>query len=188
MIFEKHSNLSGQHAFLSASGYHWLFYDDEKLLDVYEKHLAKEKGTKLHALAAELIDMGIKLPDSPQTLNRYVNDAIGFKMTTEQVLFYSIDCFGTADAICFRNNVLRIHDLKTGSAPTSMNQLLVYAALFCLEYKYKPSELDDIILRIYQNDEIQEMHATAADIVPVMDKIVTFSKKLHRYRREVMGI
>jgi hypothetical protein len=54
------------------------------------------KGTQLHNLAAMLITMGQKLPRNTKTLNRYVNDCIGFRMKPEQVLFYSIHAFGTA--------------------------------------------------------------------------------------------
>ena len=52
-----------------------------------------------------------------------------------------------------------------------MEQLEIYAALFCLEYKVKPSDIE-IELRIYQNDEILVHNPTAEDIVPIMDKIV----------------
>ena len=92
-------------------------------------------------------------------------------MSPEVVLYYSDYFFGTADSICFRNNFLRIHDLKTGAHPAKMEQLEIYAALFCLEYKIKPSEIN-IELRIYQNDEILVHNPTAEDIVPIMDKIV----------------
>ena len=133
MNFNNHSNLEGMHAFLGASKYHWVNYSDEKLVSTYQKHLATLKGTELHDFAARCIKLGQKLPKSKKTLNNYVNDAIGFKMTPEQVLFYSVNCFGTADAISFRNGVLRIHDLKTGVTPAHMEQLMIYAALFCLE-------------------------------------------------------
>ena len=105
----------------------------------------------------------------------YVNDAIGYKMVPEQVLYYSDNCFGTADAISFRGNLLRIHDLKTGVIPAHMEQLEIYAALFCLEYKFKPSDIE-IELRIYQSDEILYHKPTSEDIVPIMDKIITFDK------------
>lgn len=141
------------------------------------------KGTALHELAAKLIELGQKLPKSKKTLNMYVNDAIGFKMKPEQVLYYSNNCFGTADAISFRNNILRIHDLKTGFTPAHMEQLLIYAALFCLEYKVKPSEIQ-FELRIYQNDEIAIMNPTAEDIVPIIDKIITFDKVIEKIKRE----
>ena len=183
MIFNNHSNLRGSHAFLGASKYHWINYDDAKLIDSYRKFLAVQKGTELHDFAATCIKLGQKLPKSPKTLNSYVNDAIGFKMTPEQVLYYSDNCFGTADAIIFRNNLLRIHDLKTGVTPAHMEQLEIYAALFCLEYNKKPGEIE-MELRIYQNNEIVVHHPTADDILPIMDKIVTFDKIIEKLKME----
>ena len=183
MNFAKHSNLEGVHAFLGASKYHWLNYDEEKLIYTYKTHLAKMKGTELHEFAAMCIKLGQKLPKSKKTLNMYVNDAIGFKMQPEQPLYYSDNCFGTADAISFRNGLLRIHDLKTGSTPARMEQLLIYAALFCLEYKIKPGEIE-FELRIYQSDDILICNPTAEDILPVMDKIVAFDKVINRIKQE----
>ena len=119
----------------------------------------------------------MKQPRSKKTLYAYVNDAIGYKMDTEVVLFYSPRFFGTADAICFRNNFLRIHDLKTGKTSVHMEQLEIYAALFCLEYQVKPGEID-MELRIYQNNEILVHNPTAEDILPIMDKIVHLDKLL----------
>ena len=130
MIFNKHSALEGQHAFLGASKYHWINYDESKVAESYSKFLATQKGTELHDFAARCITLGQKLPKSQKTLNMYVNDAIGFKMVPEQPLFYSENCFGTTDAIAFRNRMLRIHDLKTGVIPAHMEQLEIYAALF----------------------------------------------------------
>lgn len=183
MNFNKHSNLEGQHAFLGASKYHWINYSEEKVADAYAKFLATVRGTQLHAFAAQCILLGQKLPKSQKTLNLYVNDAIGYKMTPEQVLYYSPNCFGTADAISFRNNFLRIHDLKTGEAPTHMEQLMVYAALFCLEYRVRPSEIE-MELRIYQHDGVLVHNPTVADILPIMDKIVTFSKVIDKIKEE----
>lgn len=170
MQFNKHSSLEGLHAFLGASKYHWLNYDEEKLRQSYLGYKTTLLGTRKHAVAAELIDMRIKLPNNRQTLNRYVNDAIGFKMTPEQPLVYSSNCFGTADAISFRNDFLRIHDLKTGVTPASMQQLYIYAALFCLEYNYDPKEIG-IELRIYQNNDVLVERPDPDDICDVMDKI-----------------
>lgn len=175
MNFLKHSDLAGKHAFLSASKYNWINYDDEKLVRTYKKQQAVYQGTLLHDLAYRCISLGQKLPDVQKTLNMYVNDAIGYKMTPEQVLFYSENCFGTADAISFRNKELRIHDLKTGSSKTHIEQLMVYAALFCLEYKKKPGNIK-IELRIYQNNEILVHNPEADEIGPIMDKIIRFDK------------
>ena len=171
MNFNKHSMLEGQHAFLGASKYHWINYDDEKIATAYKNHLATLKGTQLHEFAAQCIRLGQKLPRSEKTLNMYVNDAIGYKMIPEQILVYSENCFGTADAILFRNNFLRIHDLKTGVIPAHMEQLIIYAALFCLEYHIKPGEIETE-LRIYQNNDVQIANPTAEDILLVMDRII----------------
>lgn len=183
MNFNQHFNLAGRHAFLGASKYHWVNYDDDKLVDTYSKFLAVQRGTELHDIAAKLIKLGLKQPKSKKTFNMYVNDAIGYKMTPEQVLYYSDNCFGTADSISFRNGLLRIHDLKTGVTPAHMEQLMIYAALFCLEYKIKPSEID-MELRIYQSDEVVVHNPEVDEIVPIMDKIVTFDKILTRIKSE----
>lgn len=186
MIFKRHSNLEGTHSFLSASNYHWVTDDLERLEQRYRTHLARQRGTLLHAFAEQCIRLGQKLPDLPITLNMYVNDAIGYGMTPEVVLFYSDFAYGTADTISFRNGVLRIHDLKTGDNPASMTQLHVYAAYFCLEYNYKPYEIE-IVTRIYQNDEIIEDHPGPDKIVPIMDKLKTFTKRLTEINREELG-
>lgn len=183
MNFNKHSNLEGQHAFLGASRYSWINYSENKLADSYSKFLAAQKGTVLHDFAARCISLGQKLPKSNKTLNMYVNDAIGFKMIPEQILYYSDNCFGTADAIIFRNDLLRIHDLKTGETPAHMEQLEIYAALFCLEYRKKPSDIN-IELRLYQSDDILISTPTAEDIVPIMDKIVTFDKIISKMKSD----
>ena len=183
MNFNKHSNLEGQHAFLGASKYHWINYSDSKIVEAYNNYMAAQKGTELHEFAKKCIELGIRLPKTRQTLNMYVNDAIGFKMTPEQILYYSDNCFGTADTIAFRNRFLRIHDLKTGVTKTHMEQLRIYAALFCLEYNIKPSDID-IELRIYQNDEILIDNPSAEEIVRIMDKIITSDKIITKIRCE----
>lgn len=183
MNFNKHSNYEGLHAFLGASKYHWINYDENKLASSYSNHLATLKGTKLHEFAAQCIQLGQKLPKSQKTLNMYVNDAIGFKMTPEQILLYSDNCFGTADAISFRKDFLRIHDLKTGVIPAHIEQLEIYVALFCLEYNIKPGNIG-IELRIYQNDQILYHNPTAEEIVPIMDKIITFDKVIDKIKEQ----
>lgn len=181
MNFNIHSNLEGQHAFLSASKYHWINYDEEKLAAVYERYLAIQRGTQLHDFAKQCILLGQKLPRSKKTLNQYVNDAIGYRMTPEQVLYYSDNCFGTADAINFKDNFLRIHDLKTGDTPASFHQLEVYAALFCLEYRIKPFDMD-MELRIYQHDDVQIYIPDPKDILRITDKIITFDKRIDKIK------
>ena len=68
MRWNKHSRLEGQHAFLGASQYSWLNYDEDKLVDKYYNFLATLRGTQLHELAAKLIEeaglKGFALDDS----------------------------------------------------------------------------------------------------------------------------
>ena len=183
MQFNNHRNLSGQHAPFSPSQSSWLRYDDEKALEVYQNKKADEMGTRLHEWAKQTIDLGIKQPKSRKTIYAYVNDAIGFKMDTEVVLFYSERFFGTADAISFRNGMLRIHDLKTGKTTVHMEQLMIYAALFCLEYKVKPEEIE-MELRIYQNDQVIFHNPTPDEISNIMEQIVRLDKLLSKVDRE----
>lgn len=189
MRFNPHLNQQGKHAFLGASKYNWLNYSDDKLIQVFINMQAKERGTRIHALASELISLGVKLPSRKKTLNMYVNDAIGFGMTPEQVLYYSDYCFGTADAIIFdeRKKMLRIHDLKTGVTEAHIEQLEIYAALFYLEYgewvRFTPND-ENTELRIYQNDQILVHHPESSDILDIADKIVKFSKMLEEIDKE----
>ena len=180
MNFNRHSDLTGRHATLSASKPHWVNYDDAKLANWFKSQLAAKEGSELHEIAANLIKKGIKLPRNNKTLNRYVNDAIGFRMTAEQILFYSYNCFGTADAITYREiegvSELRIFDLKTGISPANMRQLMIYAALFGHEYELRPFEIDLIDLRIYQNDDVVSYEPPREDITMIMDRMVTADK------------
>ena len=200
--FNNHDRLRGRHAVLTPSQPYWLDYTEEQLEQSYRSKYAQSIGTAAHELAETLITEGIKVKKTDKTLllvhllqnsipraaididrlffnfMNYVNDAIGFGLTPEQILYYSENCFGCADAISFKKNFLRIHDYKSGVTPAKMDQLLVYAALFCLEYGIKPSDLDGCELRIYQNDEVIKANPTAEDILPVMDIIIRQSKYL----------
>ena len=184
MNFNQHYKLEGLHAPFSPSQPSWLRYSDDRATEVYLSKKAAEMGTKLHKWAQDTINLAIKQPKSKKTIYSYVNDAIGFKMDTEVILYYSDRFFGTADSISFRKNLLRIHDLKTGVKPVKMEQLMVYATLFCLEYKIKPGDIE-IELRIYQNDEIIFHNPTAEEILPIMDKIIHLNKLLEKIDEEV---
>ena len=181
MNFNQHSDLKGQHAFLGASKYHWLNYDDDKLIFTYQKAEALKRGIELHEFAATCIRLNQNLPRTRKTLNMYVNDCIGYKMTPEQVLYYSENCFGTTDAISFRKDVLRISDLKTGETPAKIEQLEIYAALFCLEYGIKPVDIL-IDLKIYQNNEVLVHQPEVDEIVPIMDTIIHFDKIINQIK------
>ena len=212
MNFEKHSELIGTHAFLSPSQNAWTNYTEEKLIQRYLNAKAVERGTLLHAYACDAITLNRHQPRSKETLCMYVNDALGYRMEPEQRLFYSYNCYGTADAICYRNNTLRIHDLKTGETEAHMKQLYIYAALFCLEYQQKvdelrkkgfgdidiarkldlrpeeihfdPARMNDIVLRIYQNNEVQEDHPDPVDIQDLMKLIIEDDLVIQRLKAE----
>lgn len=182
MSFNKHYELEGKHAFLSASNYRWLKYDKNKLIDIYNAKQAVERGTRLHEYAATAIRLKRKQPKTKETVCMHINDAIGFRMEPEVVLKYSLNCFGTADAICFRNKTLRIHDLKTGETPAKMDQLMIYAALYCLEYDVNPSDIK-IILRIYQFNSFIEYEPEPEEIKEIMDIIIEFDGVIDQVKR-----
>lgn len=151
---------------------------------------AKQKGTKIHELASGLIEEQINLPETNETLNLYVNDAIKYKMSPEVLLYYSDNCFGTADAIIFddKKRTLRIHDLKTGTIKASMNQLKIYAALFCLDYDVDPNSLKNMTLQIYQNDEISSEEPDASEISEICDKIIEFDEVLENLKEDLNNV
>jgi hypothetical protein len=173
--FNRRSELEGKHAFLSPSNYHWLNYDYQKLEARYWAASSARRGTDMHALAHEAIRLGVPLDASNDAMAAYVNDALALGMACEVSLFYSENCFGHADTISFRDNLLRIHDLKTGITQTSEKQLEVYAALFCLEYGISPFEIE-IELRIYQREEVRIFEPSPEAIVAIMDKIIDFDR------------
>lgn len=181
MLFNRHLDLQGKHAFLSPSNYHWLNYTDQKLEARYLAVTSAQRGTDLHNLAHEAIRLGVKLSKGNKALSTYVNDAIGYKMACEQTLFYSENCFGTADTISFRRGKLRIHDLKTGLVVASEQQLEVYAALFCLEYSVDPYSIE-IELRIYQRDEIRIYEPHPERIIDIMNKIIDFDQQIEQMK------
>lgn len=185
MNFIRHSDLTDEHAFLGASKYSWLNYDDERLREVWKNAQAVQRGTELHALAKKCIELRVPLPKVRSTLNMYVNDALKFRLTPEQPLFYSRNCFGTADAISFDEDerMLRIHDLKTGAKKAQIDQLQIYAALFCLEYNQMPDRLG-MELRIYQNDTILVNNPSAERILEIMSKIIHFDEMIEKLKLE----
>lgn len=201
MIFNKHPNLEGRHAILGASTYQWLDYNDEQLVNKYCLFYASTIGTVIHNMCMELIlnriklrknddrllffelvrngipEIAIDMPYLFPTVAMYVNDAIGFRMTPEVVLKYSDNCFGTTDSICYYDNTLRIHDLKTGKKEAKFDQLLIYAAIFYLEYGLKFYE-NETILTIYQGGEAKTIVPTPEDIGDVIKIIRASDKKI----------
>lgn len=205
MNWNRHSNLEGSHAFLSASKYSWLNKTDKEIVEAYENSFAQSIGTLLHAYAADSIRFREKLRRTdaksvkfdlmrrgipefaidiqavfPNLMN-YVNDAVGYQMDPEILLYYSDLCFGTADCIQLTGDTLRIHDLKTGTTVAKMDQLLIYAGLFYLEYSYKPERFRTE-LRIYQNGEVIVHEPEVDELREVMNAIVTKDRVLQKLK------
>lgn len=172
-----------EHAFFSPSSAHaWMGKDKEYVRKRFKAEVARFIGTKKHEIAEWDIKLNMKRPNNSNTFNLYVNDAIGYRMDTEVKLYYSKWCFGTADALVFRDGVLRIHDLKTGTTKTHMDQLIAYAALYCLQHDVDPAGIE-IELRIYQSGNVLVHHPELDEIVHAMDSITTNSK----WADEIMG-
>lgn len=205
MNWNQHKNFEGSHAFLSASKYTWLSKTNEELVMSYTNSWSQSIGTMMHAYAADAIRFREKLRKTdakgakfdlmrkgiPEyaidirsffpTVMQYVNDAIDYMMDPEILLYYSDLCFGTADSIQVSNGVLRIHDLKTGSTIAKIDQLKIYAALFYLEYGYKPERLRTE-LRIYQSGDILVHEPEVEEIREVMNGIVEKDRVLQKLK------
>lgn len=186
MTFNAHSELIGKHAFLAPSKPYWLRYSDEKVATVFRNIQAAKEGTRKHLLAHMMIDEGVKPQRSSSAFARYVIDGIGYRMSTEVPLYYSDNFFGHADTICFRDELLRIHDLKTGIIPASEDQVEIYAALFCHEYRVDPREIN-IKLAIYQGKEPHEWEPDPEDIADILKTAKRFDPIIDRVREE-MGL
>ena len=187
MKWNDHSRYEGQHALFPASRPSWLNYGEDQLLTYCDAVAAKERGTRLHKFAQDCIELGQWLPKKPEsTLSLYVNDAIALNMSPEKVLFYSKYFFGTTDAISFDGALLRIHDLKTGAIPGKIEQLMIYDALFCLEYNIDPSDIGQT-LRIYRFDDFSEVTPEPGRISEIMDQIVRFNELLLLREEEENG-
>ena len=206
MQWNDHKQLEGKHAFLGASNFHWVNWNDQIFENRYYSQFSTTIGTAIHALAHDCILNRTKLnkhdrhlieitlyhayipkdaydPDDILiNLIPFVNDAIGYHMSSEILLYYNNYCFGTCDAISFseKERILRIHDLKTGTTTAHMEQLLIYAALFCLEYHKNPHQFKTE-LRIYQNFNIVVEEPDANDIETFMNLIQERSQTIMSY-------
>ena len=206
MQWNDHKQLEGKHAFLGASNFHWINWNDQIFENRYYSQFSTTIGTAIHALAHDCILNRTKLnkhdrhlieitlyhayipkdaydPDDILiNLIPFVNDAIGYHMSSEILLYYNNYCFGTCDAISFseKERILRIHDLKTGTTTAHMEQLLIYAALFCLEYHKNPHQFKTE-LRIYQNFNIVVEEPDANDIKTFMNLIQERSQTIMSY-------
>ena len=210
MNLEKSLEENGNaHALFAPSQPSWMRYEnEEQIILKLKSHYAQAIGTLTHEKAKSCIERRKKLNKSSSILlelylleNKipeavidiqdlypnfmlYVNDCISMKMLPEQLLVYSEYCFGTADAISFKKNLLRINDLKTGKLPPKMDQLKGYAALFCLKHDIQPSTIKTE-LRIYQSGQVNLYTPDPEEIKDVMDRIVVTSNIVENYLKKV---
>ena len=206
MIFYKHKELEGQHAFLGASQFRWINWTDDILEKRFYSRYAAQIGTIAHEIAADLIQSRLKLRRTDHRMIElemyrhyipkgafepehvlfnmlpFVNDSIGFHMESEVILYFSPNAFGTADAIGFNDKelILRISDLKNGITKSHIEQLIVYAALFCLEYRKDPYKIRTE-LRIYQNLETLLYIPEPDEIKRFMNLIKSKDKLVKQY-------
>jgi len=207
MEWNRHPELVNRHTFLSPSKYAFLRKTDEELVSSYYSSFASDIGTATHAFAADCIKLRHELDETDwrhlefellrkkfpreafdldfifPTVYRYVNDSVARNMDPEVGLMYCDLCGGTADAISFRRKRLLIHDLKTGTTPAKIDQLMGYAALFFLEYGYKP-ESTHTELRIYQAGDIFVCEPKPDEVREVMEAIVHACSVLQNLKEE----
>jgi len=211
MLFNRHRDLEGKHAILSASSWRWINDDETSLTKRICSQYLPTVGTILHEMACRHIRYRVLIEDNDKknvilellsngipkvviesidmdamfdNFRAYVNDCVMLKMEPEVVLCYSDNCFGTTDAIKFseEERLLRINDYKSGTTPAHMEQLLIYAALFCLEYRIDPYTIDTK-LRIYQNNDILYGNPTSDEIRDTMDTIIVHDNLTNHIKR-----
>ena len=203
MILNPHLDLKGKHATFGASKWHWINYEtDEDFERAMIAEWAADVGTGVHDFARRQIKYGKKVGNNKDARNNlliflledckipeyaididrifenyrnYVNDCIGFHMTPEAPIYYGDNVFGTTDAILFTDNTLRIFDLKTGVRDVHPEQLMIYVAFFCLEYRIKPKDIT-IELRIYQNGEVGIIQPETQQIEKIMSQAIRANK------------
>ena len=200
MIFNRHLELEGRYALMSPSKPFWIGESDDAFLKRLVSGYASQIGNILHEEARKYITHRFKARKSDkqnlimalleggipravintldmdrQTANfmNYVNDSVSFMMEPEVTLKYSDYCFGHTDAIFYSDTdrVLRINDMKTGTSPVHMEQLLGYAGQFCLEYAVNPKSLKLCELRIYQNGDIIFDNPTSDMLMTLINEI-----------------
>lgn len=157
---------------------------------IFEKYFSEKYG--LSDFGKTILTHMRYIPnDVYGTVKEYVNDSIAFFMVPEEcegVTDYSKDFYGTCDALYFdsKKKELRIFDLKTGSRPAKIEQVYIYAALYCLRNKVDPFDIC-FDLRIYQNGTItvaevsDEINAIVRDY---MDRIIRFDKLTRKHYKE----
>jgi hypothetical protein len=94
MRWNRHLNLQGEHAFLSPSTYHWINYNHARLLQRWTAAQAGAYGNMQHEYAQQEIKAK-RESGLIGTVGQYINDAIRYRMETEQVRHCSVSSMAT---------------------------------------------------------------------------------------------
>lgn len=117
------------------------------------------------------------------TAKDFINDSIGFRMESEKRIGYSDLFWGTADAIKHDGKNIMVFDLKTGIRPAKTEQLLIYAALFCLMDNINPLG-KKFETRIYQGNDILIEYPEAEEIKEIANAIVHKDQIINKFMGE----
>lgn len=171
-------------AVFSPSERAWIRYSKEKIVAKVNQWDTVQRGVDLHALAAEAIRLQVQLSSENGVISQYVRDAITYDCEVEVPLSYSQYIYGTADALRFdfSTKTLYVFDLKTGKKEASTDQVLIYAAMWCLINNIDPYDIDfdlriysdvnTIILRTEDNSGIQDKVRECMDSIVFVDNTV----------------
>lgn len=152
---------------------------------IYEKYMVDTSKTYDPRVGSIFLDHLRYLPgEAYLSVKMFVCDSIGFRMESEQKLSVSKVIEGTADAVRFypKDNLLRISDLKTGSRPAKIEQVFIYAALYCYENRLDPLKTN-FEARIYQNGEIYIEQPTGEEIKSLLNTILHINEVVSKFER-----
>lgn len=152
---------------------------------IYEKYMVDTSKVYDPRVGSIFLDHLRYLPgEAYLSVKMFVCDSIGFRMESEQKLSVSKVIEGTADAVRFypKDNLLRISDLKTGSRPAKIEQVFIYAALYCYENRLDPLKTN-FEARIYQNGEIYIEQPTGEEIKSLLNTILHINEVVSKFER-----
>lgn len=152
---------------------------------VYEKYMLDTSKCYDPKKGAILLDHLRYLPgEALLSTKLFICDSIGFRMASEQKLSVSNIIEGTADAVRFypKENLLRVSDLKTGSRPAKIEQVYIYAALYCYENRLDPLKTN-FETRIYQNGEIYIEQPDGETIASTLKDILHLNEVIKKFER-----
>lgn len=152
---------------------------------IYEKYMVETSKCYDPEVGSTFLEHLRYLPgDAFLSAKLFICDSIGFRMESEQKLSVSKIIEGTADAVRYypKENLLRVSDLKTGSRPAKIEQVFVYAALYCYENRLDPLKTN-FETRIYQNGEVYIEHPSGDVISNALNISLHLDEVVEKFRR-----